>query len=368
MGAHVDAVMDTAIANEKIVGAELVVFRDGTEIIRRTAGWFDREAGTPMPSNAIYRLASVTKPIVAATALAMVDKGLLSLDDEVSIHLPYFTPKAPDGSPARITIHHLLTHTSGLAYAYPDDPSISGGLGPTDNDFETNFSRVARQPLLFAPGTGWTYSMAIDVLGAALAAISGGTLEDAVRTHVTGPLGMSETGFFVADRARLAKPYADGTPPLPMGEPHLVYNEAGAATHFSPARIFSDKAFQSGGAGMAGTPGDIARFLETLRIGGGTIIKPETIALAFSNRIDTIARADAPGQRFGYFGAVVDDPAAANSPSAPGTVNWGGVYGHSWLVDPANRLTIVSMSNTALEGCTGQYPKDLIRAVYADLN
>src|SRR5690606_13449412 len=114
-------------------------------------------------------------------------------------------------------------------------------------------------------------------------------------------------------------------------------------------------------------PSDIGHFLETLRTGGGAILKPETVSLAFSNRIGTIERAEA-GQRFGYFGAIVDDPAAANSPSAAGTVNWGGVYGHSWLVDPANRLTIVSMSNTALEGCTGQYPKDLIRAVYADLN
>jgi CubicO group peptidase (beta-lactamase class C family) len=367
MGAQVDAVMDTAIANEKIVGAELIVLRDGQEIIRRTAGWFDREAGTPMQANAIYRLASVTKPIVAATALAMVDKGLLNLEDEVATHLPYFTPKAPDGTPARITIHHLLTHTAGLAYAYPDDPSISGGLGPSDNDFETNFSRVARQALLFAPGTGWNYSVAIDVLGAVIAAVTGGTLQDAVKTHVTGPLGMNDTGFFVSDRARLAKPYADGAPPFPMPDPHQPITEAGPGPLFSTSRIFNARAFQSGGAGMAGAPSDIAHFLDTLRTGGGAIIKPETIALAFSNRIGTVERAEA-GQRFGYFGAIVDDPAAANSPSARGTVNWGGVYGHSWLVDPANRLTIVSMSNTALEGCTGQYPKDLIRAVYADLN
>lgn len=367
MGANVDAVMDAAIANDKIVGAELVVLREGQEIIRRTAGWFDREAGAPMIGNAIYRLASVTKPIVAATALAMVDNGLLALDDLVSAHLPYFTPKAPDGSPAQITIHHLLTHTSGLAYAYPDEPEFSGGLGPSDNDFEANFTAVARQPLLFAPGTGWNYSVAIDVLGAVIAAVTSGSLQDAVKTHVTGPLGMDDTGFFVADMARLAKPYADGTPPFPMPDPHQPMTETGPGPLFSPSRIFNTRAFQSGGAGMAGAPSDIARFLETLRTGGGAVLKPETVSLAFSNRIGTIERAEA-GQRFGYFGAIVDDPVAANSPSAAGTVNWGGVYGHSWLVDPANRLTIVSMSNTALEGCTGQYPKDLIRAVYADLN
>ncbi|NMA98403.1 MAG: beta-lactamase family protein, partial [Phyllobacteriaceae bacterium] len=83
MGEHVNAVMDKAIADEKIVGAELIVFHKGQQLIRRTAGWFDREAEVPMMENAIYRLASVTKPIIAATTLAMVDKGLIRLDDSV---------------------------------------------------------------------------------------------------------------------------------------------------------------------------------------------------------------------------------------------------------------------------------------------
>lgn len=366
MGMHVDAVMDAAITGQKIVGAEVIAYKDGALALRRVAGHFDREAGTPMVENAIYRLASVTKPIVAATALAMVDKGLLRLDDPVSRHLPYFTPSLPDGSSATITIHHLLTHTAGLAYACPADPSISTGLGPSDKGFEDNFSRVARQPLLFAPGSAWLYSIAIDVLGAALAAIHGGSLEAAVRQHVSGPLGMTETGFFVADLDRLAKPYADGTPPMPMGDPQMVPNETGEGPTFSPSRIFSTTAFQSGGAGMAGTPSDIATFLKAMRQNGGGVIRPETAALAFSNRIGDVHRDDA-GQRFGYLGAVIDDPVAAKSASARGTINWGGVYGHSWLVDPANAITIVSMSNTALEGCTGQYPKDLIKAVYADL-
>ncbi|MBN9335978.1 serine hydrolase [Devosia sp.] len=366
MGARVNAVMDEAVSGNKIVGAEVIVYRHGNLVLRRTAGHFDREAGAPMIENAIYRLASVTKPVVAATALAMIDKGLLSLGDLVSDHLDYFAPRLEDGSLAAITIHHLLTHTAGLAYGYAD-PTISTGLGPSDKDFRANFSLVAAAPLLFAPGTGWNYSVAIDVLGAVLATVVGGSLQDAVQTHLTGPLGMSETGFFVADRARLAKPYADGTPPTAMADPQSVEGDDGGSVVFSPSRIFSDKAFQSGGAGMAGTAEDIAKFLEALRTGGGAALKPETVALGFSNRIGDLYRKD-QGQRFGYFGAVIDDPAAAESPSAAGTVNWGGVYGHSWLVDPANAITIVSMSNTALEGCTGRYPKDLIRAVYADLN
>lgn len=365
MTSQIDAVMDEAIARETIVGAELVVARYGDVVYRRTAGWFDREAGKPMIDNAIYRLASVTKPIVAATALAMVDKGLIALDDRVSKHIAWFAPRLADGREAEITIHHLLTHTAGLSYAYPQDPRISTGLGSTEQSLEQNFSRVAEHPLDYEPGTSWQYSVAIDVLGAVLAEVQGGSLQDAVRTHVTGPLGMEETGFFVADEARLAKPYADGVPPTPMTDPNPVQGDNGPVI-FSPSRIFSKTAFQSGGAGMAGTPGDIMRFLEAMRNFGGGAVSREMVALGFSNRIGDVPRADA-GQRFGYFGAIVEDPAAANSPSAKGTINWGGVYGHSWLIDPANGLSLISMSNTALEGCTGRYPKDIIRAVYADL-
>ncbi|WP_338723484.1 serine hydrolase domain-containing protein [Devosia sp. XK-2] len=365
MKSRIEAVMDAAVEKQSIVGAELVVAHHGDIVCRRTAGWLDREAGVSMIENAIYRLASVTKPVVAATALAMSDKGLIGLDDRVADHLPWFTPTSPDGSQAEITIHHLLTHTAGLAYSYPQDPMITTGLGASDMSLEENFSRVAKLPLEFVPGTGWLYSVAIDVLGAVLEKVHGGSVGDAVREHIAGPLGLNETGFFVADKARLAKPYADGMPAMPMGDPQMVADESGEGPTFSPSRIFNPKAFQSGGAGMAGTPGDILRFLEAMRNGGGGAVRPETVARAFSNQIGNLKRDDA-GQRFGYLGAVVDDPVAAGSPSAAGTVNWGGVYGHSWLIDPVNGLTVVSMTNTALEGCTGQYPKDLIRAVYAD--
>lgn len=366
MSHSVDRVIDDAIAQKSIVGAEILVAKAGEVIYRRAAGHFDREAGIAMPENAIYRLASVTKPIVATTALAMMDKGLLKLSDRVDSYLPYFQPRLGDGSIAEITLHHLLTHTAGLAYGYPDDPAITTGLGNTDLDHEANLTRVAAQKLLFTPGTAWSYSFAIDVLGAVLAKVHGGMLEDAVRTYVTGPLGMSETGFFVADRARLAPAYADDTlEPVPMEDTHVVIGESGDGVLFSPIRIFNEKAFQSGGAGMAGTPSDLLKLFEALRLGGQGILRPETVALATRNQIGDLPR-DAKGQRFGYLSAIVDDPVAAETPSAIGTYNWGGVYGHSWLVDPSNELVMLSISNTALEGCTGKFPTNVRNAVYAD--
>ena len=129
---RVDATIDKAIAEDRIVGAVLIVARDGEVIYRRAAGHFDREAGTPMFPEAIFRLASVTKPLVAATALAMVDRSLLGLDNAVADHLPWFTPKLPDGRQPKITLRQLLTHTSGLSYDYAPVPGLTTGLQPTD--------------------------------------------------------------------------------------------------------------------------------------------------------------------------------------------------------------------------------------------
>jgi CubicO group peptidase (beta-lactamase class C family) len=365
--ARLDAVIDRAIDDIKtIVGTVVLVAKDGQHIYSRAAGFADREARIPMSENTIFRLASVTKPMVAATALAMVERKLLSLDDRVDTHLPYFTPKSPDGIYRPILIRQLLSHTSGLAYDFPADPTITTGGLNTELDLDENFSRGAKQPLLFAPGTGWQYSCAIDVLGAVIARITGGTLEAAVERYVTGPLGMKDTAFHVTDESRLAVPYGDARPePERMSDPHVVIEADGNRATFAPSRIFNAKAFQSGGAGASGTAPDFLKFLEAIRQGGGRILRPETVAMALSNQIgDLPRRPKDQGQRFGFFGAIVADPKAANSPVAPGTVRWGGSYGHEWFIDRHNGLSVVGYTNTALEGCTGQYTRDIRDAIY----
>jgi CubicO group peptidase (beta-lactamase class C family) len=113
---RLDHTIAKAIENEAIVGAVTIVARDGEVLYRKAAGHFDREANKPMFPEAIFRLASVTKPIVAATALAMIERDLIGLDNAVSDHLDWFRPKLADGREPKITIRHLLTHTSGLSY------------------------------------------------------------------------------------------------------------------------------------------------------------------------------------------------------------------------------------------------------------
>lgn len=362
---RLDAVIEASL-EQRIVGSVTLVARDGGIVYRRAAGYADREAGKPMTEDAIFRLASVTKPLVAATALAMMERNLLGLDNAVSDHLPYFRPKLADGTEPKITIRHLLTHTSGLGYDYPSDPKITTGLTDTDLDFEETFTRVARVPLAFAPGTAWEYGINIDVLGAVISQIHGNTLGHAVEHYVTGPLEMTDTAFAVKDVSRLAVPYADGPPGLRrMGDRETVINPEGEATVFSPRRIFNPRAYQSGGAGMAGTAGDFLKFLEALRNRGTPILNPDTVAQATRNQIGDLPREEKDaGQRFGFLSAVVVDPKAAQRPHAPGTYRWGGIYGHEWFVDPANGLCVVAFTNTAVEGCIGGYTKEIREAVY----
>jgi CubicO group peptidase (beta-lactamase class C family) len=369
LGARVDAAIDRAIAEKRIVGTVLLVAREGELIYSRAAGLADREAGRPMTFDAIFRLASCTKPLVAAAALAMVDAGLIGLDDEVSRHLPYFTPKF-EGRPARVLVRHLLTHTSGLSYDADDlrRAEASGGMSGPILPLEENVRRLGTIPLRFEPGTRWIYGTSIDVVGCLVGTLSKSTVDAAIRRYVTGPLGMADTRFGVTDIERLATPYADGRPdPVRMGDTTYIPARTGTGgTTFCPSRIFNPLAPQSGGSGMAGSAPDFMRFLEMVRGGGGKVLKRETVAAACRNQIGGVPMEgeERIGERFGFFGAIVDDTAMARTPQARGTLRWGGVYGHNWFIDPAAGLCAVSFSNSAFEGCNGPYREEIRDAIY----
>jgi CubicO group peptidase (beta-lactamase class C family) len=368
---RVDAVVDLAIAEERIVGAVVLVARGGEVVYRRAAGLADREAKRPMREDSIFLFSSVTKPIVSAAALALVEAGTLGLDDPVTRWLPDFRPRLADGREPAITVRQLLTHTAGLNYPFfekEDAPyhraSVSNGFDQPGLSFAENAARLASVPLLYEPGTRWQYSLATDVLGEVIARAGGGTLPDVVQRTVTGPLGSKDTGFIVADRGRLATPYADARPrPVRMSEDHLLPFDA-SALRYAPARIFDPASYPSGGAGMAGTAGDFLRFLEALRAGGAPILKPDTVREMARNQVGQLAEsAIGPGWGFGYGFSVLVDPSAAKVAMSAGTWQWGGVYGHSWWVDPAARLTVVVMTNTGIEGMI-PFPAEVAKAVY----
>ncbi|WP_437640464.1 serine hydrolase domain-containing protein [Sorangium sp. So ce854] len=368
---RIDAVVEAATAEGRIVGAVVVIARAGEVVYRRAAGFADREAGRPMREDTVFRLASLSKPIVSAAALALVDAGALGLDDPVTKWLPAFAPRLADGRPATITVRHLLTHTAGLNYTFSEPEGgpyhrarVSDGLDQPGLSLEENLARIAQAPLLHEPGAAWNYSLATDVLGGVVARAGGAPLPDVVRRLVTGPLGI-DASFAVADPQQLAVPYGDASPrPARMGDPHDVALGPNKAT-FSPSRALDPRSYPSGGAGMVGTAGDYVRFLEALRTGGGKILRPETTAAMTSNQIGAL-KLPLPGGtwRFGFGVSVLEAPDPSATPSAAGTWQWMGAYGHHFWVDPSAKLTAVVLTNTAFAGMMGEFPDAVRRAVY----
>lgn len=363
---RVDAAIDAALV-QRIVGCVVLINQNGKEIYARTAGLADREANRTLERNAIWRLASITKPIVATAALRMMEEGLLKLDDPVTRFLPYFTPPSPDGTVRPITLRQLFGHTSGLAYeAVPAD--VAPGMSGPIISLEENLHRLAKVPLVFAPGTGWAYGTSIDVLGGVVAAINGSSLEAAVKKYVAGPLGMVDWGFTPTDATRVTANYANGNPPAaPVVPPARITEDNHQGTGWQVDRIFRADAPQSGGGGSCGTADDVMKMLEVYN-GRSSLLKPATVAEALKNQIGALPRREQDaGKRFTLIGAIIDDPEAAKSPCPVGTLDWGGAWGHNWIIDPTNRLTVLVCSNTAPEGCNGPFREDIRDAVYAAL-
>ncbi len=362
---NIDAAIDAALGS-RIVGCVVLVNQNGKEIYARTAGLADREANRKLERNAIWRLASITKPIVATAALKMMEAGLLGLDDPVSKYLPYFTPPSPDGVVRPITLRQLFSHASGLTYeTTPAD--VSPGMSGPYVSLEENLRGLARAPLAFAPGTAWGYGTSIDVLGGVIAAINGSTLEAAVIKYAAGPLGMVDWRFTPTDATRVTANYANGNPPTaPIVPPARLSEDNLQGTMFHVDRIFRADAPQSGGGGSCGTADDVMKMLEVYN--GGAHLKPATVAEAFKNQIGTLPRRDTDaGKRFTLLGAIIDDPKAARSPCPVGTLDWGGAWGHNWIIDPTNKLTVLVCTNVAPEGCNGPFREDIRDAVYAGL-
>ncbi|WP_175876818.1 serine hydrolase domain-containing protein [Burkholderia sp. BCC0097] len=371
---RIDTVLSRQLDTQRLVGAVVLVARDGELVYRRAAGFADRESRTPMREDTLFRLASVTKPIVSAAAMALVAQRKLSLDEDIARWLPDFRPALPDGRVPTITVRQLLVHTAGLDYRFNETDAngpyaragVSDGLDGASITLAENLRRIASVPLLFAPGTSWNYSLSIDVIGALIEAVCGVPLPDAIDALVLRPLGARDTGFVARDPARLATPYVNDTP-----QPHLLaenetvpIDEGFVGVTYSPSRALNAQAFPSGGAGMVGTAGDVLTVLDTLRTGGGAILPAELVDEMGRVQTGDLELPDLPGAGFGIGFSVLRDPQAAASPESVGTWRWGGVYGHSWFVDRARGLTVVSLTNTLYEGMNGQYTLDLRDAVY----
>lgn len=369
-------VMQRAVDENKIVGSVVIVAKQGQIVYQQAKGYLNRENNIKMAENSIFLLSSVSKPIAIVAALLLIETGQLDLNAPITHYLSDFTPRLADGTPAMITLHQLLTHTAGLSYrfneAYGQGPyntlQVSDGFDHIAISLDENLRRLSLTPLLYKPGTSWTYSLSIDVLGAILMAVTRQDLDTLIRSLITVPLAMHDTGFVVTDITRLTTHYYDAMPiPQPMQADYQMqlgndWNHA--IFDYSPKRIFNHNAYHSAGAGMVGSAPDFMRFLLAISSQVNALSSNKLINKMAKMHVSDEIQAQGPGWGFGYGGAVLNNPELAHSPQAKGTIQWGGVYGHNWFYDPAQDLAVVTLTNTAIEGMSGDYPLQIRNAVY----
>lgn len=369
MQANLDRAIDLALDEKRIVGTVVVAAKDGDIVYARAAGFADREAGIEVSRDSIFRLASLTKAVVAAIILKMQDEGLLSVEDPVTKFLPYFTPQTHDGQRPTILLRHLLLHCAGLPIDVTPtaeelaSPLLQGVNGSYRHlTLTDHLKRLAARPLDILPGTAWAYGLSFDVLGAVVAEIYGGTLQEAVAHYVTAPLGMVDTLFGVRDVARLTKPYADAKPePALMAPTHPLLHRRGHTTVFTPDRILDADVFPAGGAGLSGTADDFMAFLQAVQ--WGDFLAPDTLQAGVTPQKHSFVLDG--GETQVYLGVSQQSESTRDAPLRAGSYSWGGVFGNSWFVDPQSGIALVALTNTAFEGLSGQFVTDLQRAVYA---
>ena len=304
--------------------------QDGAIVYRRAAGLADRERATPMREDAVFRLASLTKPLVTAAALRMAELGKIALADPVTRWLPAFHPALPNGEIPTITLRHLLTHTAGLSYRFMqpeggpyERAGVADGADGPEFRWRITSSASHARDCSIRRAKKWEYSVAMDVLGAVLQAAEAQDLEAIVAKYVTAPLGAPSLSFNLTDdqRARLVTPYADGKPePVRIADQGLrvrfpdgfpIY--AGlAGINLVPARVFDKNSFRSGGGGMNGTAHDMLKFVEAIRTGGAPIVSRETAAAMMTVQTGDLPIVNrGPGWAFGFGGSNLIDPVAA---------------------------------------------------------
>lgn len=353
--ARIDAFFAREIAAGRIPGAVIAVAREGKLVYFKAHGFLDKQAGTPMTTDALFNLASMTKVMTSVGALALNEEGRLPLKSRLDEYLPAFAKMqvgvVKDGEirlePAKpIFIHDLMRHTSGLTYGsrgntpvhklYPGG-SAGAAVEYTGDEF---IAKLASLPLLYQPGTTWDYGLSTDVLGLVLEKISGKRLGEYLQGAVWNKVGMPDTTFNVpADKQnRLARPLPND--PL-TGKPQSV------------VALEKPLKFDCAGSCAFGTVGDYLRFGQMLlnggMIDGKRVLSPKTVAFMTSDHLGANIKNQVAGvepHRDGYgFGlgvAVRLNPGVAATNGSKGDYTWNGANGTLFWADPAEKLVVVA--------------------------
>ncbi len=349
------------VAQKKIPGAVLMVIRGGKLAYVDAIGQRDPADPAAMNVDDIFRIYSMTKPIVSVAALMLVEEGKLLLEAPVARYIPAFgnvrvglektdaqgqkslelvAPQRP------MTVQDLMRHTSGLTYGFFGDGAVKkayqdANINASGDITNAEFAeRIAKMPLAYQPGSTWDYSNSTDVLGRVIEVVSGQTLSQFLKTRLLDPLGMRDTSFYVPEperQARIAEPFAS--------DRSIGVN----APVFEPRRAL---AMESGGGGLMSTAADYTRFLMMLRNGGQLdgrrYLSPATLAYMTSNQLSpavvrTALYVPGPGYGFGLGVAVRTSAGEAANASSIGELTWGGAGGTYWWLDPSYDLFVVFM-------------------------
>jgi len=377
---EIDAVIKRHIDAGEIQGAVTAVARRGKVVHFEAYGLMDVERGLPMEKDAIFRMASSSKPVLGVAAMMMIEEGLFDPADEVAKYLPEFRDMrvavlkepadrdvvpafvAPGETPEHrlvpaerpITIHDLLTHSAGLgSYGLGTAVAKLPNVGPDD----TLASRVplyARMPLDFQPGSRWGYSPRIghDVVARIIEIVSGESYDDFLRRRVFEPLGMADTHFFL--------------PPEKESRRVVIRGLDGKSKGWDkPSR------YASASGGLSSTAEDFLRFEQMLAGGGelfgNRLLSPESVARMSSNQVGGLygQGGKQPGSGFGYAVSVVLDPVAAKSARGEGAFGWGGAFGTVSWTDPANEIAAVLMVQQGSKGVSAGF-ENAIKAAIVD--
>ncbi len=344
-------VLKSEVERQRLPGAVALIARHGKLALFESIGALDPALGTPMVDDAIFRIYSMTKPIVSVATMMLMEQGKLLLSDPVAKYLPEYAAlkvgALVDGSvqlrdlqqPA--TLQDLMRHTAGFTYEFMGNSPVQrqyaqariGARGRSNAEFS---HALAGLPLLFEPGTAWEYGRATDVLGRVLEVASGQTLGAYLQAQLFKPLGMTDTGFSVPlqQQHRIAEPFASDP-------------EGGLQMRVIDVREVP--AMESGGGGLASTASDYARFLQFMlnqgELDGVRLLGPRTVNFMTADHLGNIpvnagaSRALLPaGHGFGLGFAVRKELGVASMPGSVGSYFWGGMAGTTFFVDPAEDL------------------------------
>jgi CubicO group peptidase (beta-lactamase class C family) len=358
---RIDDFVERHLEAHHFAGAVTAVARRGSVVQFKTYGMQDVEAGVPMAKDSIFRIYSMTKPVTSVAVMMLFEEGRFLLDDPVSRFLPEFKglevgvdvieeatgEKVLTTVPANreVTIRDLLRHTSGLTYGFwgtsmVDKLYLEKGVFDRDDTLEATVAKLGTIPLKHQPGTVWEYSVSTDVLGRLIEVVSGQRFDEYLRDRIFGPLGMTDTGFFVPpDKVgRLTAVYTpneDNTAVAPQ-DPDRAWNFA------KPTRRLS------GGGGLVSTTADYLRFAQMLLNGGSLdgerILSRTTIELMTGNHLAGIADRGALGPYgFGLGFMITPGRGTSGSILSEGAFGWGGMAHTVFWIDPREELIGIFM-------------------------